>query len=300
MLNRSQRLEAVLAKRFPNNQIYPGHLLRLLTEYADSGLAPPHMIEEIETGEEGKLWSHLWEAMLYRHFTAQGYELRNRSGPGGQNGPDFRFDRDGKTIWVEAVVPSPEGIPEEYLTPVKPGEFKLGSKIDQPRVLRCTSAIADKKAKFQEYHTKGIVGPRDCAVIAVNICRLSDIDPDGNGISQYPLVMEALYPIGPIAVPINPDGTLGKAENMPRFELSKATGRTIGTGYFLDPAYSGIAAVIQGHQRDMLDRVFVLTTVHNPRATVPLPRGLFGAYREFVGEEKGDYCYVKDIAPKQS
>jgi hypothetical protein len=82
----------------------------------------------------------------------------------------------------------------------------------------------------QIYRQKGIVGPQDCAVIAINICRLSDLDADGNGIGQYPLAMEALYPIGVVAVPINPEWTLGNAENVPRFELSKATGHTIGTG----------------------------------------------------------------------
>ena len=82
----------------------------------------------------------------------------------------------------------------------------MKTKPDDERVLRFTSAVADKRLKLDEYRAKGIVGANDCAVIAVNICRLSDWDPDGNGISQYPLSMEAVFPIGPLAVSLTSDG----------------------------------------------------------------------------------------------
>jgi hypothetical protein len=45
----------------------------LLSQYAAWGLGPPHLIAEIETENEGKLWSYIWEAMLYRHLRSAGY-----------------------------------------------------------------------------------------------------------------------------------------------------------------------------------------------------------------------------------
>src|SRR4051812_42141248 len=111
----------------------------------------------------------MWEAMLYRPLTSLGYAVRNCCGPGGQDGPDFCFDANGRTIWVEAVVPAPTDIPDDYLAFPKPGEVLSGTKPDQPRVLRCTSVIADKKAKFQNYRLEGIVAPDDYVIIAVNI-----------------------------------------------------------------------------------------------------------------------------------
>ncbi len=298
-MNREQRIAAALQKRFPNNNVAPNHFGELLTQYAESGMSPPHLVGEIETVEEGKLWSYIWEAILYRHLRSMGYALRNSVTAAGQRGPDFCVDYQGRTIWIEATVPSPEGIPADWLEPPCKGEFHVKTKPDQPRVLRCTSAIDAKQKKFAEYRTKGIVGASDCTVIAVNICRLSDWDFEGTGISQLPLVMEAVFPIGPLGVPITPEGKLdGPAQHMPRFALKKASGSEVQPGYFLDPRFANVSAVVQGHQRDMFKRDLVLSAVHNPLASNPLPTGLFGVYNEFVAEERADEYEIKNVAMK--
>jgi hypothetical protein len=300
MASSHARIDAFLAAKFPKNAIAPAHYGELLAPYALSGLAPPHMLSELETGDDGKFWSIVWEAMLYRHFTDLGFALRNHSNATGQNGPDFSFSRLGKTIWVEAVVPSPEGIPADYLEPPVAGEFRVKSKPDHQRVLRCTSAIADKKIKFGEYVAKGIVQEADCAVIAVNICRLSDWDVDGNGISQLPLALEAVFPVGPLAVPITPQGTLaGAAQHIPRFAVRKTSGIDIQTANFLDPTYGGISAVLQGHQKDVYNKPLVLDVIHNPLARNPLQTGLFDAYKEFVAVETGDDYQLRNVAPQR-
>lgn len=285
-MNAEQRIEAALQKRFPNNKVAPNHFGELLTQYAESGMSPPHLVAEIETADEGKLWSYVWEAMLYRHLRSMGYALRNSVTAAGQRGPDFCVDYQGRTIWIEATVPSPEGIPADWLESPRKGEYRVKTKPDQQRVLRCTSAIDAKQEKFAEYQAKGIVGASDCVVIAVNICRLSDWDVDGNGISQLPLVMEALFHIGPLGVPITPEGKLdGPAQHMPRFALKKVNGREVRTGYFLDPRFANVSAVVQRHQKHMFKEDLVLSMVHNPLASNPLPTGLFGVYKEFVAEE---------------
>jgi hypothetical protein len=41
-----------------------------------------------------------------------------------------------------------------------------------------------------------------------------------------------------------------------------------------------------------------LSMVHNPLASNPLSTGLFGVYKEFVAEERGDEYMIKDVAMK--
>lgn len=292
----SERIIAVLQTKFPRNEVAPKHYSELLVPYAESGLAPPHMISELETRDDGKFWSNVWEAMLYGHFKKLGFEPKNYSQPSGQNGPDFCLDCQGRTLWVEAIVPSPEGIPADYLAPPVSGEIRVRTKPDRERVLRCTAAITDKKNKFAEYVSKGIVHADDYAVIALNICRLSDWDVDGAGISQLPLSMEAVFPVGPLAVAITPEGRLAEhAEHSTRFSVQKTSGAHIQTYNFLDPAFAGISAILQGHQKDIFNKPLILSEIHNPLATHRLPLRVFSSSAEFVAEEKGDDYQVRDV-----
>jgi hypothetical protein len=286
---------AALLKRFPNNNVAPDHFGDLLDEYAKSGLSPPHLVAEIETTDEQKLWSYIWEAMLYRFLSTSGYTPANTVKKSGQQGPDFCIQHKGQMIWIEAVVPSPEGISPEWLEPPIKGKITVKTKPDAPRVLRCTQAIKAKRDQLEKYRKKGIVGTSDSAVIAVNICRLSDWDVDGTGISQLPLVMEALFPIGPLAVPIMHDGTMGQGQHVPRFSIEKAEGNNVEGAYFCDPAFAGVSAVVQAHQKDMYEKELFVATMHNPLASNPLPTGFFRAYREIIAEREGEYLRFTDI-----
>jgi type I restriction enzyme S subunit len=292
-----QRIAVILEQRFPNNQIAPAHFEELLGEYAESGLGPPHLITEIETGDEGKLWSCIWEAMLYRHLRLQGYNPKGTANSTGQHGPDFLVDDAGKAIWIEAVAPAPSGIPADYLEAPQPnGEIRVKKKPDIERVLRCTSTIADKRRQLAAYQAAGLIGATDCTVIAVNICRLSDWDFEGTGISQKPLSLEAVFPIGPLVANMTPDGKIdGPAENMPRFTVPKTSGQKIATTAFLEPSFANVSAVIQAHQKDMYERGLALAIIHNPLASAPLPRGLFGAQKEFIAQADGDVFQLHDI-----
>ena len=295
-----QRIAAVLKCRFPGSGPGQSHFHELLCEYVEAGIGPPHLVNEIESREEGKLLSCIWEAMLYRHLRKQGHNPIGVTKPAGQDGPDFRVDHEGLTIWIEAVMPSPEGIPADYLDPpVRGGEIRTRTKPDRERVLRCTSVIADKRLKLDQYRKIGVIGANDCTVIAVNICRLSDWDHDGNGISQYPLSMEAVFPIGPLAVPLEPDGKIdGPAQNVPRFAVRKASGKEIETANFFTPNFAGVSAVIQAHQRDMHEKNLILSTIHNPLAIIKLPTGLFGAYKEFVAKEHDGCWEITDVCSR--
>ncbi len=296
-LTERQRIALILARVFPGKGDAPNHFGDLLSGYADSGIGPPHLVSEIETCDEGKLWSCVWEAMLYRHFRSHGYDPKGSVKGKKQYGPDFRIEHEGQTIWIEAVVPAPVGIPLDYLEPPRPGgEVRARKKPDVERVLRCTSAIADKRRKFETYQAEGLITATDCTVIALNICRLSDWDFEGTGISQWPLSVEAVFPVGPLVAFMTRDGKFdGPVQNVHRFSVQKAGGQQIETAAFLNPTFANISAVIQAHQKDTYRRSLSLATIHNPLASVQLSNGLLGADKEFVAKAQGDEYQLRDI-----
>lgn len=290
-------LASFLKQRFPENTVMSDHVVGLLDDYERSGLAPPHMLEEVTSGEEGKLWAHIWEAMLYRHLSERGFEFReSRVRKSGQLGPDFGILRSGHTVWIEAVVPAPAGILAEWLEPPRIGEFRPRSMPHEAMLLRWTSAIKDKRDKIATYIERGIVLSGDAVAIAVNSCRLADFVADDHGISQLPFAVEAVFPIGHLGIPITRDGRPdGEAQRMPRYSVRKATGAEVPTYAFLDPAFSMIGAIIGSNRREMAAGGLRLTVVHNPLATCPLEREAWGAEKEFVAEPAGDHYILRQL-----
>jgi hypothetical protein len=288
-------ISEVLEKRFPNNPVAPRHFGDLLAEYEASGLAPPNMRQEVEAGERG-LRAHTWEAMLYRYFSVLGFEFRrDKVRKAGQQGPDFGLLHDGTTIWVEAIVPAPEGIPPEYLEPPKKGEFVVKTMPHKEMLLRWTAALKEKRDRLAHYIERGIVAATDPAVIAINGCRLCDFAIDDHGISQMPFAVEATFPVGPIAVPISRDGRIdGEARRIPRYSIQKANGAEVPTDSFLNPAYANVSAVIGTVKWDML-KPLPLTLVHNSLARVPLARELFRAKKEYVADDLGDAYLLRPL-----
>ena len=137
-------------------------------------------------------------------------------------------------------------------------------------------------------------------MFAVNICRLSDLDPDGNGISQYPLSMEAVFPIGLFG---GADSTR-RQDRWSRAEyasLCRPKGAREGdrNSEFFYPSFRRRERQIQAHQRHMHEENLILSTIHNPLAANKLPTGLFGAYKEFVAREHGDGYQIRDLRPER-
>jgi type I restriction enzyme S subunit len=235
-----------LARRFPGNDYYAGHLTELLSAYEKSGLASPHLVEEVVSGEDGKLWARVWEAMLYRHLVSLGFQPHSAGmKKSGERGPDFGIVDKGQTIWVEAVTPSPEGIPSNYLGPPKTGDMQFKPVLDEEPLLRWTSVLRDKRKKLESYKKHGIIANEDCTIIAVNSCRLYDWRPNDLGISRFPFAVEAVFPIGPRAYPVPIDGQPdGEPVNVPRYEILKSNNTSVPTANFLnpDPAYHRASA----------------------------------------------------------
>jgi type I restriction enzyme S subunit len=290
----AERLREALRCKFPDYS--PEYYQSLLLPYVESELSPSHVLPEIETGDEGKFWSCAWEAMLHQHFSSKGFSMIRTSRRSGQHGPDFCIDYEGQRIWIEAIVPSPEGIPAEWLYP-EPNKIVARTKPHREMLLRCTHAIAVKRDKIANYQEKGTIGEKDQTVIAINICRLSDWDVDGNGVSKLPFAVEAVFPIGPLAFSVSRDGKVsGPAQNLSRFTVQKENGTEIPTYAFLDTKFKNISAVFQGHQKDCYRRELVLSVVHNPLALNKLSVGMLGGHREFVAEPDGDGYLLSDIS----
>jgi type I restriction enzyme S subunit len=293
-LTKAQRdsIKREVAQRLPAASSWRPHWEGLLLDYGSSGLAPPNLVAELTCGDDQKFWAHVWEAMLFRHLTNFGVTLQGRVEKSGQIGPDFCFEHDGRMIWIEAVVPAPERIPNEWLAPPKRGEPKMRIMPHEEMLLRWTSVLRAKRDALETYIDKKIVAKADCTIIAVNCCRLSDFAMDDLGISQMPFAVEAVFPIGPLAVPVSMDGEpAGKPERVPRYMIRNHNGTDIPTGNFLDPHYANVSAIMSSYRKEMADGELPLTLVHNPLATVPLPTGVLGANKEYIAEEHGD-CYV--------
>ncbi len=287
------RITEFLAERFSGNDYYGEHLGELLSAYEDSSLASPHLVEEVVSGEDGKLWARVWEAMLYRHLLNLGFKPHTVGmKKSGEVGPDFGIVHQGQTIWIEAVTPSPEGIPPDCLEPPKKGEVNFKPMPHEERLLRWTSVLKDKRTKLESDRKRNIINNADCTVIAVNSGRLHDYLPnDLVGSSGIPFAVAAVFPIGPIAVPITPDGKPdGEPTNVPRYTIQKPNScASVPTDNFLNPHYANISAIMGYWRKDMLNASLLpLTLVHNPLATIPLPRAILSAKKEYVADQEGD------------
>ena len=140
---------AFLDRKFPNEPNYKASLVALWRKYLELGLPNAHFVSEFTNGKKESIFQRAWEMMIARHLDALGYHITNL-----EVGPDFRFERDGKTIWVEAISPEPKGLPEHWMTRPKADEFKVGDFPHNEILLRWTAAIKEKSAKAPGLPTK--------------------------------------------------------------------------------------------------------------------------------------------------
>ena len=191
-------------------------------------------------------------------------------------GPDFRFEHNGLTVWVEAVSPEPEGVPDHWLEHPKPNEFKVGDVPHLEVLLRWTAAIKAKWDKLNAYIADGIVRANDAYVIAVNGCQLGAFALQ-HGASRYPYAVEAVYALGPVAIPIDREtGKFGKPFVSRREEIQTVKGAPVPTYLFIDPTYAGISAIMACSFDRSKDTDLPLDIVHNHFARVSVPHGILG------------------------
>ena len=140
----------------------------------------------------------------------------------------------------------------------------------------------DERSAKPGYLEKGLVAYSDPYVIAVN-GRLLRGDVFGCifGISQFPYAIEAVFPVGPYEIKINPLNfeTIDKGHQY-RPTIQNHNGSSVSACMFLDPAFEHISAIWAADMDGtyVIGNSHVLAVEHNPNAVNPIPPGLLPAH----------------------
>jgi hypothetical protein len=197
-------------------------------------------------------------------------------------GPEFFIEIDGRRVWVEAIAPGGGQGPD------KVREFPLGEAFNVPTeqvLLRYTSALAEKHAKYRCDMGKGIISPENGFILAIN-CR--EIPHAWIG-GVIPYVVQAFLPFGNPAVAFDiRTGQIVDKYFERRESVSKLNTVKIPTTAFLDPAYAGISAIVHSavdaaNSPAVLGEDFFV--LHNPLASRPIGTGTFSRWRQYVFED---------------
>jgi type I restriction enzyme S subunit len=282
-----EQVMGFLDRQLPETPQYKESLVRLWKTYVSLGLPNAHFVKEFTSSKREAIFQRGWEMMLARHLDAQGHRLTSPD-----HGPDFRFEHDGLTVWVEAISPEPKGLPADWMTGPVPGEFKVGSLPQREILLRWTAAFKEKWDKLQSYRKNGIVREGDAYVIAINGCQLGAF-PLNHGISQFPFAAEAVYCVGPLAVPVNTDsGKMGQAFITEQNSILNANAAPVPTSPFVDPAYEGVSAIIACSMDRSDEASLPIDVIHNHFARVRVPERILGS--------EGDEWVTDPVAPGDS
>lgn len=254
------QVEAFLERKFAHVPHIPPVLLDFFQTYETWGLADPNFYTDVLNGTDGQFKSRVWEMQLAAHLKSLGYEIESSA-----HGPDFKVTTGSQTYWVEAVCPEPSGIPEEWLMrSLEPGHvYSVPSK---EILLRWTSAIRDKSKRIREYIQNGLIHESDVVVLAINGSKLGS-PPEFFGISQFPVALEAVLPVGPMQVAINSRShEVEDSYYKWRPQIRNTRGSNIPTDIFLTSDHDHISAIL-GSCAD-LNTIFghnsEIAVVHNP------------------------------------
>lgn len=256
------------------------------TRFVDLGLADVNYGQRISSPEPRIFWQAMSESLIAHELLEVGLDLSPS-----HDGPDLLFTHEGRKVWVEIICPEPTGLPEAWITP------KMMEAIRAPHdaiLLRWTAAIKEKAEKLLGnartgqlgYLAKGVVGPNDAYIIAVNGKMLrSGGFPSIDGASQWPYAAEATFALGPYAVRIN-KATLAVvgAGHTYRAAVPKPNGAAVPADTFFDLRFQPISAVYAvdlsgGH---VIDNPKPMAVIHNPNATNPIPIGILPAQWEIT------------------
>jgi hypothetical protein len=231
-----------------------------------------------------------WELYLGATFFNRGFGLGSRS----DSHPDLdvRFaDRDECAAWVEAIAVT-KGTGEDRVPDMQYGVASIGLPDDEMS-LRLTQALKDKHDQYQQRVQRGVVADSEPYVIAIDRSEL--------GFPEFtPLVLRVAYGIGHLTLTIPvpaPGQPIAKPEEHESFYqrqevIAKKNGEAISSTFFLDPAHSGISAIIYSthgiinlpRKPEQMGENFLIA--HNPHAKNPIV-GLFPFGEEYTGSNAG-------------
>jgi|GEM_PF-6464920 len=157
------RVERFLEQKYYNDLFLRKSMSALYQNYASWGIKDRKFDQDFCDGRNDHFYPYLWEMILARHLKKLSLHLSSKD-----EGPDFKTQHQGQTIWIEATCPTPKKPPKDATS-------------------HLASALKGKKDKLTGrnlknviykpgYLTKNIVAPTDAYVIAINACRLGNID----------------------------------------------------------------------------------------------------------------------------
>jgi hypothetical protein len=238
-------------------------------------LADPHFREDAQNHFLQRFWEmYLGVTLLEREF-----DLRRH----GNEGPEFYAVIENKLLWFEAVAPGPGG-GRDQVPPLKyDGEFHEFPT--ESVLLRFTNALDEKRRRYHNALTKGIISEDDQYVLAINSRGIrTDVPHEKN----MPLFLRAFLPIGPLVVPFNvTTEQWEEAFYQHRPEINKLNGSPVSTRTFLDEEAQFCSVVLHSgvdcaNYPAQLGDDF--TILHNPNARCPVAVTKFAWCEQFVVE----------------
>lgn len=163
------RVESFLERKYCNDKILRKSISTLYQSYASWGIKDRKFEQDFCDGRNDHFYPYLWEMLLARHLKNLGLHLSSKD-----EGPDFKIEHQGQTIWIEATCPTPKEMPKD----AKP---HLASALTGKKD-KLTGRVLKGDVYKSGYLTKNIVAPNDPYVIAINACRLCNIEIHTNAL----------------------------------------------------------------------------------------------------------------------
>jgi type I restriction enzyme S subunit len=193
------------------------------------------------------------------------------------------------------------GVPSDWLNI----QFDQAGSVPHAAILlRWTSAIKDKTdrlmgsidGRVKGYLSTGLVSEGDVYVIAVNGCQMRHGPFSAlHGISQFPYAVEAVFPVGPYQIRLDPRTLekLGEGHQM-RFHIPKPNGTAVPSHAFLDPKYQHVSAIwaVDWNGASVIGNSEPSALIHNPNAIQTLKRAFLSADDEFIATKTGNDEYT--------
>lgn len=224
-----------------------------------------------------------WELWLLSVLSDSGASMEQSPA----RGPDVCLRLlSGARCWIEAVVPR-SGDGDDAVVQRPPGPWCGALYPESKLLLRYRSAIEEKLRKIDGYRNDGVVAPEDICLIAVYQGAILDSDLHDH---ELPAIVRAVLPIGEtvMIVPLYSDEP--PHVEIPRREsIRKANEAEVSTTVFLEAraaCVAGLLFVDQAIWNLPWKAVAALGIVHNPLATVPLPRGVIPSRCELWVEDE--------------
>ncbi len=260
-------------------------------------LATKAFLRDFRSGQEHDFQGRYWEMHLGCFLLDQGLQpIAN------DLGPDFKIERGGQTLWIEATAPDAGNGADMIPSLDLQTDLNNLSAHDVPEVqmlLRYTNAVNAKYMDYCDYLKDERIAASDVYIIAINSIRLG-FYPFMKG--DIPVVLHALYPVGHMQVHINlKEPKAARVDYQYRRNLSKANASPVATDFFLKPESSGISAVLAARINPDGFKIppdpFV--AIHNKTATnlaFPLP---FKVDREYIAKENRNEIEIHRIKPAE-